>query len=139
MDSPDETNSTSETNSATADAVFLAFVDAVNEHDLATLGNLMTADHVFIDSLGNQIESAATTEGGWRDYFEMCPDYWIEAADVFVDDAMVLAAGRAGGTIDGVEWQTPAAWKAIVRDGRVAQWQVFADNAPVYEILNRRG
>jgi ketosteroid isomerase-like protein len=123
----------------TADEVFLAFVAAVNEHDLAALANLMTADHVFIDSLGNQIEGAPAVENGWREYFEMCPDYWIEAADVFVDDAMVLAAGEAGGTIDGVEWQTPAAWKAIARDGRVAQWQVFADNAPVYEILNRRG
>jgi len=138
MDSPAESNPT-EPDSTTADEIFLAFVDAVNEHDLAALGNLMTGDHVFIDSLGNRVEGAAATEGGWRDYLELCPDYWIEAADVFVDDAMVLAAGQAGGTIDGVEWQTPAAWKAIVRDGQVAQWQVFADNAPVYEILNRRG
>jgi ketosteroid isomerase-like protein len=132
MDSPTETNPPA------ADAIFLAFVDAVNEHDVDALANLMTADHVFIDSLGNRIEGAAATQGGWREYFEMCPDYWIEAADVFVDDAMVLAAGEAGGSIDGIEWQTPAAWKAIVREGRVAQWQVFADNAPVYEILNQR-
>jgi ketosteroid isomerase-like protein len=125
--------------STTADEIFLAFVDAVNEHDVEALATLMTADHVFIDSLGNRVEGFDATLGGWRDYFELCPDYWIEAADVFVDDAMVLAAGKAGGSIDGVEWQTPAAWKAVTRDGRVAQWQVFADNAPVYEILNRRG
>jgi ketosteroid isomerase-like protein len=50
----------------------------------------------------------------------------------------VLAVGEAGGTIDGVAWRTPAAWKAVIRDGRVAEWRVFADNKPVYEILARR-
>jgi hypothetical protein len=50
----------------------------------------------------------------------------------------VLAAGEAGGTIDSVAWRTPAAWKAVIRDGRVAEWRVFADNKPVYEILARR-
>ena len=52
--------------------------------------------------------------------------------------AVVLAAGEAGGTIKGTEWHTPAAWKVVVRDGRVAEWRVFADNKPVYEILASR-
>jgi hypothetical protein len=57
----------------------------------------------------------------------MCPDYWM------------LAAGEAGGTIDGESWQTPAAWKAVIREGNVLEWRVFADNKPIYEILKRRG
>ena len=51
---------------------------------------------------------------------------------------IVLAVGEAGGTIDGVLWRTPAAWKAVTRDGKVVEWRVFADNKPVYEILTRR-
>ena len=31
-----------------------------------------------------------------------------------------------------------AAWKAVMRDGKVMEWRVFADNKPVYEILARR-
>jgi ketosteroid isomerase-like protein len=27
--------------------------------------------------------------------------------------------------------------KAVIREGKVAEWQVFADNKPVYEILAR--
>jgi hypothetical protein len=50
----------------------------------------------------------------------------------------VLAAGEAGGTIDGESWRTPAAWKAVIGDGLVMEFQVFADNKPVYEILGRR-
>jgi ketosteroid isomerase-like protein len=68
----------------------------------------------------------------------MCPDYWIRTDDVISDGVVVLAAGEAGGTIDGVAWRTPAAWKAVIRDGKVMEWRVFADNKPVYEILARR-
>ena len=65
----------------------------------------------------------------------MCPDYWIRTDHVVAEDAVVLAAGEAGGSINGAAWQTPAAWKAVIREDKVAEWQVFADNKPVYEIL----
>jgi ketosteroid isomerase-like protein len=63
----------------------------------------------------------------------MCPDYWIRT-----EDGVVLAVGEAGGSIDDVAWRTPAAWKAMIRDGKVTEWRVFADNKPVYEILAKR-
>jgi hypothetical protein len=98
----------------------------------------MAPGHIFIDSLGRRVEGAVSMEAGWRGYFAMCPDYWIRADNVMEVDGVVLAAGHAGGSIDNVAWQTPAAWKATIRDGTVAEWQVFADNKPVYEILSRR-
>ena len=75
---------------------------------------------------------------GWRGYFAMCPDYWIRADHIVGEDSVVLAVGEAGGTIDGISWRIPAAWKAVVRDGKVAEWRVFADNKPVFEILAKR-
>jgi len=77
-------------------------------------------------------------EVGWRGYFAMCPDYWIHTDHVMAEESVVLAVGEAGGTIDGVSWRTPAAWKAVIRDRKVMEWLVFADNKPVYEILARR-
>ena len=77
-------------------------------------------------------------EAGWCGYFAMCPDYRIQADDIMTKAWVVFAVGEAGGTIDGIPWRTPAAWKAVIRDGRVAEWRVFADNKPVYEILARR-
>jgi ketosteroid isomerase-like protein len=118
--------------------IFKQFVTAINSHDVQTLTSLMTADHVFVDSLGNRVHGAASMETGWRGYFGMCPDYRIQTDDVMANGGAVLAVGEAGGTIDGVIWRTPAAWKAVIRDGRVAEWRVFADNKPVYEILARR-
>jgi ketosteroid isomerase-like protein len=118
--------------------VFALFVTAINRHDPQTLASLMTPDHAFIDSLGNRITGAASMEAGWRGYFAMCPNYWIRTDRIMAKDNVILAAGAAGGSIDNETWQTPAAWKAITREDRIAEWQVFADNKPVYEILAKR-
>ncbi len=77
-------------------------------------------------------------ELGWRSYFTICADYWIQIESMISECATVLAAGEAGGSIDNIAWRTPAAWKAVIRDGMVLEWQVFADNKPVYEILAAR-
>ena len=111
---------------------------AINGHDVGGLKALMEADFVFVDAMGNRVESARTMERGWQGYFAMCPDYWIRNDDVAADGGTILLAGEAGGTIDGESWRIPAAWKAVIRDGRVMEWRVFADNKPVYEILARR-
>lgn len=77
-------------------------------------------------------------EAGWRSYFEMCPDYWIREECAMAEGETMLLAGEAGGTIDGEPWRIPAAWKMVIREDRVAEWHVFADNKPVYEILRKR-
>jgi ketosteroid isomerase-like protein len=117
---------------------FKQFVTAINSHDVEALTALMTLDHLFVDSLGNQVRGARSMEVGWRSYLAMCPDYRIQTDDVIAEAGAVLAVGEAGGTIDGVAWRTPAAWKAVIRDGAVLEWRVFSDNRPVYEILARR-
>ncbi len=112
---------------------------AINGHDVAAIAVLMTEDFVFVDSLGNRVNGAKSMEAGWRGYFALCPDYWLRGVDVVTGEGKtILIAGEAGGTIDGERWRIPAAWKAVIRDGSVAEWHVFADNKPVYEILARR-
>ena len=111
---------------------------AINGHDVRALKALMSPDHVFVDSLGNRADGAESMEAGWRGYFAMCPDYWIRRDQAMAEGEAMLAVGEAGGTIDGESWRTPAAWKAVIRDGKVVEWRVFADNKPVYEILGRR-
>jgi ketosteroid isomerase-like protein len=117
---------------------FQQFVTAINGHDVGTLTALMTSDHTFVDSAGNRTVGALSMEPGWCGYFTMCPDYWVRVDDLIAECETVLAAGEAGGTIDGLAWRTPAAWKAVIRDGRVLEWRVFADNRPVFDILARR-
>jgi limonene-1,2-epoxide hydrolase len=36
-------------------------------------------------------------------------------------------------------WETPAAWRAVVEGGLVAEWRVYADNEPMRERMRRAG
>jgi ketosteroid isomerase-like protein len=106
------------------------------------LAALMTEDHVFIDSLGKSSHGREKMRDGWRAYFAMCPDYWVSHEDIFHTGNTVAAFGSAGGTIrvsgellPDNKWQAPAAWRALVRNGLMQEFRVYADNKPVYDIL----
>ncbi|HEY4354803.1 MAG TPA: nuclear transport factor 2 family protein [Acidobacteriaceae bacterium] len=127
-----------ETVARTSREVFSHFIEAINKHDVDAIVSLMAADHVFIDSLGHRVEGAPAMRAGWLSYFAMCPDYHITVRIAISETGKVLAVGEAGGTIDGVAWRIPGAWEATVHDGAVAEWRVFADNKPVYDVLAKR-
>jgi ketosteroid isomerase-like protein len=120
----------------------LAFLERINERNPDELAELMTADHVFIDSLGNAVRGREKMRAGWQGYYTMCPDYRVSHEAIFANGNQVAVFGEAGGTIarDGHllaenQWRTPTSWLAIVEDGLVKEWRVYADNKPVYDIL----
>jgi ketosteroid isomerase-like protein len=120
----------------------LEFMDRINQRNPDKLAELMTEDHVFIDSLGQTMRGRATMRKGWQGYYAFCPDYWVSHEDIFVNGNIVAVFGAAGGTIsvNGKlpavnKWQIPAAWRAVVENGLVKEWRVFADNKPVYDIM----
>jgi len=118
----------------------LAFIDRINAHDVEGLGALMSDDHTFVDAHGNQVTGKKQMMAGWQGYFAWFPDYRIEVTDVFEDGHKLALVGFAGGTFmnkEGESWRLPAALKAIVKDGRVALWQVFADTKIPFEIIER--
>ena len=123
----------------------LAFIRSINARDAGGLGELMSDDHRFIDALGNEVQGKEKMIAGWRAYFEWFPDYWIEVNEVLAGEARqseqtFAIFGFAGGSFKGgsdASWRIPAAWKAIVKDDRVAVWQVFADTKIQFEIIER--
>lgn len=118
----------------------LAFIERINAHDVEGLAALMSDDHTFIDAHGNQVSGREKMIVGWRAYFEWFPNYFIEVTDVFEDGDKLALFGFAGGSFKSKEsesWHLPAAWKAIVKDGRVSLWQVFADTRIQFEIIER--
>jgi len=72
---------------------------------------------------------------GWQGYFALCRDYRVTPDTFFENGDAIAAFGSAGGTIRGNQWSTPAAWRLVVRAGRIREFQVYADNKPVYDIL----
>lgn len=118
----------------------LAFIDRINAHNADGLGDLMNDDHTFIDAHGNQVSGKEKMIAGWRAYFEWFPDYYIEVTDVFEDGDKLALFGFAGGSYQNQKtesWRLPAAWKAIVKDGRVTLWQVFADTKIPFDLIER--
>ncbi|HEX3879048.1 MAG TPA: nuclear transport factor 2 family protein [Bryobacteraceae bacterium] len=118
--------------------VFQRAAAAINAHEIDALAALLSPDHLFVDSLGNRVTGASSMHDAWAAYFAMCPDYHIHIDTLVSQGDIVLASGEAGGTIDGSTWRIPAAWQVTVANGLLAEWRVFADNKPVYEILARR-
>jgi ketosteroid isomerase-like protein len=124
--------------------VVLGFLDCINRHDVDKLADCMTADHVFVDSLGLVVSGRENMLAAWRGYFAFCPNYWVSHEEIFPSGMLVAVFGAAGGTIavKGTlpaenNWRVTAAWLATVDNGLVKQWRVYADNKPVYDILAR--
>jgi ketosteroid isomerase-like protein len=119
-------------------------MELINKRDVDGLAELMTEDHVFVDSLGQEFRGREVLRAGWRGYYAFCPDYWVSHKEIFQNGGKVAVFGEAGGTIAANgklprenRWRTPAAWLAVVENGLIKEWRICADNKPVYDILAR--
>jgi hypothetical protein len=82
-------------------------------------------------------------KAGWSGYFQLFPDYKIEITEIFVNGDAVGAFGFASGTFKGSSnkkenyWHLPAAWKAVIKKGKIHLWQVYADSKIPFDIINK--
>ncbi len=111
--------------------VVRAFIERINAHDVEGLTECLSTDHRLIDSLGAIYVGRETLRQGWEAYFALVHDYHVSVHSLAELAAGVLLVGEAAGRSNGVAWTVPAAWRAVVRDGQVAEWQVYADNEPL--------
>ncbi|MGA8088926.1 MAG: nuclear transport factor 2 family protein [Terracidiphilus sp.] len=125
-----------------AESIAQAFLRAINRQDVDRLAELMAPAHRFIDSLGNTVEGRERMREGWAAYFRMVPDYSVAIEEFYPADPVVLMLGIASGTLtrDGKlnpenRWQTPIAIRALIEDGLVAEWRVYADNDPIRKLM----
>lgn len=122
------------------------FANAINQHSVDALDHLMSDDHTFIDGMGTVVRDREQMKTGWSGYFNMVPDYKVDIFEVFVSGNTVALLGEASGTYtsDGRLkpenfWKIPAAWRAVVSDNKIKEWQVYADNEPIRQIMRREG
>ncbi len=120
------------------------FADAISAHDVEKIYSLMADDHVFIDAHGNQVEGKDKMKAGWAGYFQWFPDYEIEIIDIFENTDAIAAFGFAGGTFKDIAtvgnetyWRLPASFKAIVENGKIKVWQVYADTKVPFDIISK--
>ena len=114
--------------------VVKAFIAAINRRNPSEMSDLMTEDHTFVDSGGGTQSGRAAMIAGWKEYYRMFPDYEIRVENILGDGALVAVFGSACGTYNGKRGlvpenriEMPAAWKAVVENGKIKYWQVFTD------------
>jgi len=102
----------------------------------------MTNEHRFIDSLGTVVEGRKKMREGWAAYYRMVPDYSVTVEETFSNGPIVVMLGAAQGTYarEGQLrpddfWQSPAAWRARIEGGKIAEWRVYCDNEPIRRLM----
>jgi ketosteroid isomerase-like protein len=121
--------------------VAMDFVKRINSGDVNALCELMTEGHIFQDALGKRIIGRETMRQGWTMYFKLVSNYQVHAVEFFqTGDRLAIlgtASGRytGGGEANNNFWEVPAAWLAVVKDGLVAEWRVYADNQPLRKLM----
>ncbi|NIR49582.1 nuclear transport factor 2 family protein [candidate division KSB1 bacterium] len=122
--------------------VVKSFIEAINAYDLKTLENLMTKDHTFIDATGRRTSGRDEMILAWQKYFDMFPDYAVNIDSILQDGPLVAIFGSTSGTYKGKEGLKPenevggpAAWKALVENGKVKLWQVYADYTETWKVI----
>jgi ketosteroid isomerase-like protein len=122
--------------------VVMDFIRRINSGDVEAISGLMTEGHIFQDALGERFIGREKMREGWRAYFAIIKDYQVRAEEFFQTQDTFAIFGSASGVYAGngdaggkTFWEVPAAWRAVVRDGLVAEWRVYADNQPLRKLM----
>lgn len=125
-----------------SDRVALRFVNEINRHDLDTIFGLMASQFRYVDAFGQEARGRERMREALAACFARFPDYRIAIRDHLVLGPVVALFGTVSGT--GAEngepaaknrWSVPSAWRVVVRDGHVEEWQVYADSTAVRKTL----
>jgi ketosteroid isomerase-like protein len=102
----------------------------------------MSEDHVFVDSSGMTVRGRQKLREAWAAYFQMFPDYTIFVDRMIRDKNNFGLFGSAQGTYSCQgrcspknRWKIPAAWLAVVENGQIKEWRIYADLKQVYQIM----
>ncbi len=123
----------------------ITFLDKINEHDIDGICRMISDDHKFIDSMGIEVNGKKEMKSAWKLYFGWFPDYEIKVRHTILTGDSVGIFGNAAGTFDSEDvsesdkFEIPAAWRAKVKDNLITEWQVFADNEVVRDIIKSNG
>jgi ketosteroid isomerase-like protein len=125
--------------------VAMDFIKRINAGNVDAICELMTDGHIFQDALGARFIGREKMRQGWRAYFQAVAQYQIHADEFFQTEERLAIFGSASGiyAANGTAspdnfWEVPAAWRAVIRDGHVAEWRVYADNQPLRKLMGER-
>lgn len=109
-------------------AVATAFVAALNAHDIDAAASLLADDFTYIDSWREGVTGRDANLAAFRALITMDPDFNIEVERMDWRDPHVLMTGRVNSRQFGEGRR--AVWQVLVRDGKLAEYQAWAEGGP---------
>jgi ketosteroid isomerase-like protein len=101
----------------------LKFNEKINQQDLEGLAELMTDDHMFVDSDNNKTKGKQTMLNGWKEFFKTYPEYKNTFTCITTQNNIVIMIGYS--TCTHKPLNGPNIWTAKIRDKQVSEWRVI--------------
>ena len=101
----------------------LAFVEACNSRDARALERLLAPEFIFIDSRGGVIEGVPDMLEALRAVRSVAPDLRVEIERYSSRGDTALLSGRS--LTKNAELACDTQWRAVVRDGKLIEWQAY--------------
>ncbi|TIX51599.1 nuclear transport factor 2 family protein [Alteraurantiacibacter aquimixticola] len=103
------------------------FVDACNARDTVAMARILADDVVFEDSRGGRIEGRDEMLRALAAVNQVAPDLRVEINRASNLGDTALLAGRSLTSNHTLVCDTQ--WRAVVRDGKLVEWQAFGHPA----------
>ena len=108
-------------------SIALQFNNCINTQDLEGLVNLMTDDHVFIDSVNNKVVGKQDNKLNWAKFFKLFPVYRNVFEIVTLQGSTVIMLGYSLCS-DEVLNNVRSIWTAKVENNKLKEWRVYTDS-----------
>lgn len=104
------------------------YVAAINAHDADAVEAMLTEDFTYIDSWREGVTGRDKVMAAFRSLMQIDPDFGIEVERMDFREPHVLMTGRVNSRQFGPKRR--AVWQVLVRDGKIAEYQAWAEGGP---------
>ncbi|MDR3118742.1 MAG: hypothetical protein LBU44_04895 [Mediterranea sp.] len=117
-------------------SIALQFNEYITNADLNGLSNLMTGDHIFIDTSNNRIKGKDNNiVQAWQPFFDLYPGYRNIFENIVVRGSTVIMQGYSICSNEILN-NIHAIWVAEIIKNKVGSWHIYADTKANRELFD---
>ena len=117
-------------------SIALQFNECITNADLNGLSDLMTEDHVFIDTANNRIKGKDNNIAqAWQPFFNRYPIYQNIFENIVVRGSTVIMQGYSICS-DEILNNIHAIWIAEIIKNKVSSWHIYSDTKENRELFD---
>ncbi len=94
----------------------------INSQNIEGLSELMTDDHIFIDSENNIVRSKENCLKAWNKFFKLFPDYKNVFVSMMEKESIILIEGYS--SCSDAKLNGQAIWSVKIINDKIAEWRV---------------